>query len=86
MEMIYNSPHFCVFEFAEVVGASGEPASGGYEIMNKTLRREIFLRGADAEQFKTSVQALIAKEPTEDEVDEFLSNYSGLMGTPLTLH
>lgn len=85
MEMIYNSPHYCVFEFADV-HADGESAGGGYEIMNKTLRREIFLRGANAEQFKTNVQALIANQPTEDEVDEFLSNYSALMGTPLTLH
>jgi hypothetical protein len=85
MEMIYNSPHFCVFEFAEV-GTGDQPASGGYEIMSKTLQREIFLRGTDAEQFKTNVQALIAKQPSEEEVDEFLSGYSALMGTRLTLH
>jgi hypothetical protein len=50
------------------------------------LQREIFLRGTDAEQFKTNVQALIAKQPSEEEVDEFLSGYSALMGTRLTLH
>jgi transcriptional regulator of nitric oxide reductase len=54
--------------------------------MDKTLRREIFLRGQDAEVFRASVQALIDREPTADEVDEFLNRYSGLMTQPLTLH
>ena len=54
--------------------------------MDKTLRREIFLRGADAQHFKASVQALIAREPTVDEIDEFLAGYRGVMSTPLTLH
>ena len=85
MEMIYNSPHYCVVEFSDLGLADDQP-SGGYEIMDKALRREIFLRGADAEQFKSSVQALIASEPTVDEIDEFLSGYSDLMSTPLTLH
>jgi len=87
METIYNSPQFCVVEFSELQDADGASLrNGGYEIMDKTLRREIFLRGADAEFFKTSVESLIEREPTVDEFDEFLSGYSGLMGTPLTLH
>jgi Protein of unknown function (DUF3567) len=85
MEMIYNSPQYCVVEFADL-GLAGETPSGGFEIMDKTLRREIFLRGPEAEQFKSSVQALIAREPSVDEVDDFLSGYSGLMSMPLTLH
>jgi transcriptional regulator of nitric oxide reductase len=90
MNMIYNSPHFCVVEFApqhapsDAAGSVG--ATGGFEIMGKTLRREIFLRGQDAEVFRASVQALIDREPTADEVDEFLNRYSGLMTQPLTLH
>ena len=85
MEMIYNSPQFCVVEFADLALAD-ESKTGGFEIMDKTVRREIFLRGPDAERFKSSVQALIAREPTVDEVDEFLSGYTSLMHTPLILH
>jgi hypothetical protein len=85
MNMIYNSPHFCVVEFTDLGPERGE-ASGGFEIMDKTLRREIFLKGRDAEQFRVSVTALIEKEPSADEVDEFLHAYSGLMTQPLTLH
>lgn len=90
MNMIYNSPHYCVVEFAPQDAPSDPPgsvgAAGGFEIMDKTLRREIFLRGPDAEAFRAGVQALIDREPTADEVDEFLNRYSGLMTQPLTLH
>ena len=85
MEMIYNSPLFCVVEFKAAPAADGR-AIGGFEIMDKTLRREIFLRGTDAEHFKASVQALIAREPSADEIDEFLAGYRGVMSTPLALH
>lgn len=85
MNMIYNSPYFCVVEFP-AFGEQGDPAAGGFEIMDKNLRREIFLGGKDAEQFRTSVKQLIAHDHTADDVDEFLAGYAGLMTTPLTLH
>ena len=85
MNTIYNSPHYCVVEFTDFV-ADGQHPAGGYEIIDKTLRREIFLGGKQAEQFKESVRALIAKEPTLEEVDEFLTSYTGLMTQPVTLH
>ena len=85
MNTIYNSPHFCVVEFSDLGDERAHPA-GGYEIMDKTLRREIFLRGKDAEQFRDSVQALISGEPTVDDIDDFLEGYSGLMTQPLALH
>ena len=39
--MIYDSQHFCVFEF-EGPSAGSDREVGGYEIMDKNLRREIF--------------------------------------------
>lgn len=88
MEMIYNSSQYCVVEFSDMGpdNASGHTGHGGYEIMDKTLRREIFLRGSDAETFRSSVQSLIESEPTVDEFEEFLASYSDRMHTPLTLH
>jgi hypothetical protein len=85
MNMIYNSPHFCVVEFTDY-GSTVEHAAGGFEIMDKSLRREIFLGGEEAERFRASVTALIEREPSLDEVDEFLQGYTGLMTQPLTLH
>jgi hypothetical protein len=83
MNMIYNSPNYCVVEFKS---AAGESFSGGYEIMDKAAKREIFLGGALAEKFRFDVTQLIATEPSIEEVDDFLSNFEGLMQQPLVLH
>lgn len=85
MQTIYNSPLFCVVEFTGF-GADGQYPAGGFEIMDKTLRREIFLGGRDAEQFRTSVQELIASQPTDEDLDDFLAAYAGVMTTPVALH
>jgi Protein of unknown function (DUF3567) len=81
MHMIYNSPNYCVVEFRDAEGHFG-----GFEIMDKASRREIFIGGSLAQQFRTEVQLLIAKEPSIEEVDDFLSQFDGLMQQPLTLH
>jgi len=83
--IIYNSPQYCVFEF-EASDREGGRAIGGYEIMDKQLRREIFLGGQDAENFRRSVQELIEQGPTADDVDAFLLGFSGLMTQPVVLH
>ena len=85
MQTIYNSPLFCVVEFTDF-GAEGQHPAGGFEIMDKTLRREIFLGGRDAAQFRTSVQELIASKPSAEDLDDFLAAYTGVMTTPLALH
>lgn len=84
MNLIYNSDHFCVVEFFDP--RSTGTSSGGYEIMDKGLRREIYLRGRDAEQFRANVQELIAQEPGPDEVDAFLGQYTSLMTQTVALH
>jgi hypothetical protein len=83
MQMIYNSPNYCVVEFRS---SEEDRFSGGYEIMDKTGRREIFLGGALADQFRIEVSDLISKEPSIEEVDEFLSHFDGMMQQPLVLH
>jgi hypothetical protein len=85
MNTIYNSPHYCVVEFSGFGDEILHPA-GGYEIMDKGQRREIFLGGEQAASFRQTVQALIASEPTFDEVDAFLGGFSGIMNQPVTLH
>jgi len=87
MNMIYNSDHYCVVEFSDF-GVDGRHASGGYEIVDKNLRREIFLGGVDAEQFRATVQKMIEAddEPSPDDFDEFLGGYVGLMTQPVILH
>lgn len=82
MQMIYNSPSYCVFEFK----ADPEIGSGGFEIMDKAARRELFIGGAMALRFRENVAELIAAQPSVEEVDEFLSRFDGLMVQPLVQH
>lgn len=86
MNMIYNSEHYCVVEFSDF--GDERHASGGYEIVDKSLRREIFLQGGDAEQFRATVQSMIEgdDEPSPEDFDEFLGGYVGLMTQPVVLH
>jgi len=85
MNMVYNSSNFCVVQFSDF-GTLDEHPAGGFEIMDKSLRREIFLDGKQAEQFKNDVARLISNEPSPDEFDEFLATYAGLMTQTVALH
>ncbi|MFM2066517.1 MAG: hypothetical protein RLZZ584_1426 [Pseudomonadota bacterium] len=58
----------------------------GYEIVDKAARREIYLDGAMAENFKRGVQDLISGAPDEDDVDNFLAGYTVLAHQPVVLH
>lgn len=85
MNLIYNSEHFSVVEFGAQSGLEAM-RFGGYEILDKPGRREIFIAGPLAESFRQNVRALIASEPTIEEIDEFLAGYGSLMAQPMVLH
>jgi hypothetical protein len=89
MQMLYNSDHYTVVEFAMDSDSSEErpiAPQGGYEIVDKLARRGIFLNGAVAEGFKRGVHALVERGPTEEEVDEFIAGYTLLAQQPVILH
>ena len=98
MQMLYNSDSYVVvlFDVAAAVPAGqsvpvaapvGEPLShGGYEIVDKFARKEIFLQGAMAESFKEGVEALIQTQPSEEEMDDYISRFASLMQQPVVLH
>jgi hypothetical protein len=85
MNVIYNSEQYSVVEFG---ADDGQDALrfGGYEIMDKPAKREIFIAGASAESFRKNVRDLIATEPSVEEIDEFLGNYDAFMSQALTIH
>jgi len=94
MHMLYNSDSFAVVLFdvpGDVAGRVGPERGdalthGGYEIVDKFARKEIFIQGALAESFKEGVQALIDTEPSEDEMDDYIERFSSLMQQPLVVH
>jgi Protein of unknown function (DUF3567) len=88
MLMLYNSDQFAVVQFdtaADAVDAD-VPARGGYEIVDKFARKEIFLEGAVAAQFKAGVDALVESGPNEEELDAYIARYGAMAQQPLVLH
>lgn len=99
MHMLYNSDSYVVVRFdvpsivGETLDADVAPEGadrGGYEIVDKAARKEIFIQGALAQVFQEGVQALIEQapeqEPSEDEMDAFIARYTALMQQPLVMH
>ncbi len=88
MLMVYNSDNYAVVQFD--VPQDGRDATGlargGYEIVDKFGRKEIYIEGAMAASFKEGVEALVATSPSEEELDEYLARYVALMQQPLVLH
>ena len=85
MNLIYNSEQYSVVEF----GIDSDQAalrSGGYEIMDKPGKREIFIGGDLAATFRKHVEDLIARQPSVEEIDDFLGNYDVLMNQPVVFH
>lgn len=90
MQMLYNSDSFVVVQF-DVPPAQGlpddTPTRGGYEIVDKTSRKEIFIEGALAERFKLGVQALAdSGTSTEEAFDDYIAGFTGLAQQPVILH
>ena len=89
MQMLYNSDNFVVVQFDVPAPEQGEGqglSRGGYEIVDKHARREIFIEGLLAESFKAGVQELAKTESEPEVFDEFISGYCVLAQNPVTLH
>lgn len=93
MHMLYNSDSYVIVQFE--VPAEAEAGSenrdhrltrGGYEIVDKFARKEIFIEGAMAASFREGVDALNEGSPTEDDFDDYIGRYAALMQQPVILH
>jgi len=94
MHMLYNSENFAVVlfeDFTQPVSEQDTPASaatprGGYEIVDKFARKEIFIQGALAESFKLGVESLIREGPSEEDIDDYIERFASLMQQPVVIH
>ena len=104
MQTLYNSDSYAVVAFevpAEPLGAGTAAATsgtapaaarGGYEIVDKFSRKEIFIEGALAESFQQGVQALVAQRPGGDAealhevLDDYIAGFAELAQQPVLLH
>ncbi|MEO8058682.1 MAG: DUF3567 domain-containing protein [Burkholderiales bacterium] len=97
MQMLYNSESYAVVLFdvatdtGTTPGGSSAPegatlSHGGYELVDKFARKEIFIQGVLAESFKEGVEALIQTSPSEEEIDDYIERFASLMQQPVILH
>ena len=91
MHLLYQSASYIVVQFDVPVaeGAHDERSlsRGGFEIVDKFARKEIFIEGALAESFQQGVQALIDDgEPSEDDIDAFIERYAVMGQQPVVMH
>jgi hypothetical protein len=89
MQMLYHSDSFVVVRIdvpAEDAPGGGALARGGYEIVDRHARREIFIEGLLAERFRQGVQALVDSNPSEEAFDEFIGRWTALAQQPVTMH
>ncbi len=93
MQTLYNSDSFAVVAFevpAEADAPAGALKRGGFEIVDKFARKEIFIEGALAESFQQGVQALVAQadsqEAVREAVDDYLAGFTLLAQQPVLLH
>jgi hypothetical protein len=93
MQMLYNSDNFAVVQFDVPAGNVAEPGGdmglltrGGYEIVDKFARKEIFIEGALAQSFKEGVEALIETSPGVEELDDYVARFANLAQQPVVLH
>lgn len=94
MQLLYNSDSFAVVQF-DLPGqaepdahpkAMVEPVLGGFEIVDKLARREVFIQGALAERFRAGVQSLVETGPSEDQFDDYIAEFTVTAMQPVVLH
>ncbi len=88
--IIYDSDSFSVFQldWEHAADARQDPRSphGGFEIVDKFARKEIFLEGPIADGFRQHVRNLMEASPSSDDIDEFLDGFSALSRQNLHAH
>lgn len=90
MHLLYQSASYIVVQFDVPVaeGAQDERllSRGGFEIVDKFARKEIFIEGALAQQFQEGVEALSEGDPSEEDYDDFIEQFANLSQTPVLMH
>lgn len=94
MHMLYNSDSYAVVQIEmlpEVGAAAPVPGTscltrGGYEIVDKHARKELFIEGALAESFKEGVDALIEAAHSVEDFDAYLERFAGMAQQPVVMH
>lgn len=76
MNVVYNSEHFSVLAYPEQ----------GFELLDKTGRRSLFLHGISARCFSNALESIPDEERTEEAIDSLLHDYCAGSASPIMIH
>lgn len=90
MQMLYNSDSYVVVQIEVPADeAAPERTRGGFEIVDKFSRKEIFIEGALAERFQRGVQELAelaGNSPDAERIDAFIADFTEGAQHPVVVH
>lgn len=99
MQTLYDSEDFIVTHMLATADAAtpeaAQPADAnllpsqlrhGFEIVDKRSGKEVYLDGPWAELFQQHIVDWQRKTPTQEEVEETISQYAELAHTPVLVH
>ncbi len=90
MQMLYNSDSYVVVQI-DVPADDDSPdrTRGGFEIVDKFARKEIFIEGALADRFRRGVQELVTENPGNPDAerfDDYIAGFTASALNPVLLH
>jgi hypothetical protein len=89
MNLVYNSDHFTVLQIDLPSPGDTPPEEavrGGFEIVDKSARQGIFIEGALALRFRAEAQALVQRDASSEDIDDYLAGYTALASAHPALH
>jgi hypothetical protein len=69
-----------------VEGEGTQLSRGGYEIVDKFARKEIYIEGALAERFQQGVAHIVSQGPNDEALDEYIASFTEAAQQSVVLH
>jgi len=77
MNLVFSNDQYQVVEYPEL---------NAFELVNTRRGTGTFIEGEVARVFRSSMEGLFARNPTEEDVEGVLENFDALMTQPLLYH
>lgn len=77
MNIVYNSDHYSILAY---------PTHNGFELLDKSGRRSLFLQGVAASSFRHAIEEIPEDSRDEETIDAFLDEVCADSAQPIVFH
>ena len=77
MNLVFSNDQYQVVEYPEL---------NAFELVNTRRGTGVFIDGEVARLFRSSMEGVLAHNPTEEDVEGIIGNFDALMTQPLRYH